>query len=343
MEGEEQIHAGYEFESGMFARARSWTDLFPWVALVRVLRLLASPTAIAFVTVACLITRWTFLSFVEVHPAGFPEIGPNAFPQFVLSAVSHLFVANTWAAVTLVIVVLLLWSPVIGFVARQGAVLTAGGTLPEFGRTLSILKTRWWRCYLVPLVPIACVAMFSALLLVLRLPSMLIGLDAVSNATGWLLGVLVIPAGILGFGALIAVPLGTAALMNEADPDPIDSLSRGYEYLLRRPLHLFWYVLVCLTIGFAVRAVFSGVAVVSGMLVQGVASTIAADATTAQSAEFVVNALWNGAQVTLQLGLLGGVYLLLRRDAGGQHVEDLWHPKPEPVKSLPELPEKAYE
>ena len=47
-----------------------------------------------------------------------------------------------------------------------------------------------------------------------------------------------LPCGILAFGANVAVPLSWAALTNERDPDPLDSLSRGYEYLFRRPLRL---------------------------------------------------------------------------------------------------------
>ena len=42
--------------------------------------------------------------------------------------------------------------------------------------------------------------------------------------------------------------------------------------------------------------------------------------------------------LTLLWNLVGGVYLLLRYDAGGQEVEDLWQPAPPAKSSLPDLP-----
>lgn len=336
---EEQIHAGYEFESGMFARARSWTDLAPWIALIRVLRLLASPFAVASVALAWIVCRVLFLSLIELNGRQFPTDPYRVFwlVFYQLRALTPLTLAGFLS------VVFVVWIPVAALMARQGAALTAGCNLPPFGQTVGLLAARWWRCYLIPLVPVACVLVFGVLLFLLRLPSLLLGVELVSTLTGWLMGVLVIPAGLLGFGALVAIPIAIAAVMNEPDADPIDSLSRGYEYLFRRPMHLLWYVLLCLSMGYLVRLLFEGVASASGWIVTGVASVWRPDEALTDAALFVVNAIWAGFQITLQLGLVGGVYLLLRRDAGGQHVEDLWNPEPEPVESLPELPEKAYE
>ncbi|MEO1528003.1 MAG: hypothetical protein AAFX06_21435 [Planctomycetota bacterium] len=344
LEGEEQIHTGYEYESGMFARARNWVDLAPWVALLRVLRLIASPTAVALATVGWLITRWAFVTLVEINsPTDFPEVGPNAYPSAFVFFTSAVVGIELRDLVWFVIVALVVWIPIAALLTRQGAALTAGRTLPDLGQSVELLAARWWRCYLIPLVLTLCVVTFWLLLLVVRVPSMLLSIGPVSTATGWLMGVLVIPAGLLAFGALVAIPLAVAAMMVEQDPDPIDSLSRGYEYLLRRPLNLLWYTLICVAIGWAFQTVFTGVETTSDLLVRGVASVSQPDPTLADSASFVVSSIWIGAQITLQLGLLGGVYLLLRRDAGGQHVEEFWTPKPKPVESLPELPEKAYE
>ncbi|MEL6110689.1 MAG: hypothetical protein AAFU85_32180 [Planctomycetota bacterium] len=336
---EEQIHAGYKFESGMFARARSWTDLAPWIALIRVMRLLASPFAVALVTAGWILCRGVFFSLIEIEAWQFPAdpIGVFGLVVYEVQTLTPLPMA------VFAFVVFIVWLPIAAVMARQGAALTAGRDLPPLGQTFRILAERWWRCYLIPLVPVACVLTFCILLFLLRLPSLLLGIEAVSAVTGWLLGVLVIPAGILGFGALVAIPIAIAAVVNEPDADPIDSLSRGYEYLFRRPLNVFWYVLICLAMGYVVRLVFAGAASASGMMAAGLASVWRPDETLADAALFAISSIWVGFQITLQLGLLGGVYLLLRRDAGGQHVEDLWHPEPEPVESLPELPEKAYE
>ena len=343
MEGEEQVHSGYQFESGMFARARSWTDLFPWIALVRVMRLLASPTAIAVAAIAWLLSGWVVTLFVADSLTAITRFRIGQSPGIGLGILSELLSVSWPRLVGVVIALLVIWIPVSAVLTRQGAALTAARDLPEFRQTLRLFVMRWSSCFVVPTLPILCVVGLLAALFVLRLPSVAIGWEAFSTATGWLLGILVLPAGLIGFGALVAIPLASAAMMCEPDPDPIDSLSRGYEYLYRRPLHLLWYAVVCSTIVFAVRVVFSGVFTMSGMFIQTVSTPFGHDEVLVASASLAIGAVWTGAQITLTLGLLGGVYLLLRHDAGGQHVEEFWIPKSEPLESLPELPEKAYQ
>ena len=180
-------------------------------------------------------------------------------------------------------------------------------------------------------------------MLLVRLPVFLFPLPIVSTFAGCLLAVLALPAGLLLFGAVVAVPLGLVAMMNEADPDPIDSLSRGYEYLFRRPLHLAWYIVVCWCLGYAIHLIFSGVSLASHLLLGLAAGVVSPDEILHSSGSVVIETLWLSAQITLQLALLGGVYLLLRRDAGGQHVEEFWIPRGESVESLPKLPKEAFE
>ena len=49
------------------------------------------------------------------------------------------------------------------------------------------------------------------------------------------------------------------------------------------------------------------------------------------------------ALLTAAGSLLGGVYLLLRYDAGGQQVEDLWQAEPRPRPPLPSIPSQSID
>ena len=67
----------------------------------------------------------------------------------------------------------------------------------------------------------------------------------------WLTLPVVLPATLIAAVFLLAgkfaVPLALASLMIESDADPIDSLSRGYEYTLRRPLQLVLFAIVAVS------------------------------------------------------------------------------------------------
>ena len=98
----------------------------------------------------------------------------------------------------------------------------------------------WWR-----FVPLACVLVVMAV----ANTGHLVG-SAEFDSERWttlfgtaaIAALLAIPCGVLVFGANFAVPLGWAAMAVEREPDPLDALSRGYEYLYRRPLQLVMYL-----------------------------------------------------------------------------------------------------
>ncbi len=127
-------------------------------------------------------------------------------------------------------------------------------------------------------------------------------------------------------------------VINEQDPDPLDALSRGYEYLFRRPIQLVFYVLFSVLLLTVVGSLASAVA--------WSASEIATSALwfvgSSDALQRITSSiLWRFPAVvvlTLTWSLVGGVYLLLRYDAGGQEVEDLWQPTPPERPSLPDLP-----
>ncbi|WP_145389523.1 hypothetical protein [Stieleria neptunia] len=335
-----EIHAGYDFESGMFSRMRSWVDVASWVRLTRIPRILASPSAVGLVLVACVATR-TLLSFcVE----GRIKLAPVWELHSHIRLLGALFQATgPLLGSLLVAVMLVLWIPVIQFVCRGGAALSAGKPLPRAAGTLRLVGSRLWRSLFVPILPCLCSVALMVGVFLIRVPSFVADVPLVSGITGWLIGIAAIPIGVLGFGAVFAVPLALAAMVCEPTPDPIDSLSRGYESLYRRPLSLAWYVafsgaLVCL---FGVM--LGGIGLASVVAAQLVTSVISSDGAQLQAAADVITLVVVAWQTTLAFGLLGGVYLLLRSDTGGQEAEDLWEPPAPPVEPLPELPEEAID
>lgn len=353
---EEKVHAGYEFESGMFSRFRSWVDVAPWIRLVRVLRILASPSHVGLVALAISLTYLLF-SLIDYpsrrmgvfsNSGAAPMTDPQEFvafmqrsPLYVWASLAlesrGLSIRGPWDVAALTALVFL-WLPVIQANIRAGAVLTTGQPLPT--RTFRLSISRYWKSCIVVVLPWICAVMLGLLLLALRVPSLLLEMPFVSVGTGWLLGILALPIGVLAFGAIFAIPLGCAAIVNEPDPDPIDSLSRGYEYLMRRPLSLFWYLFLAFWLVGILGLALSGVTEASRESLDLIGGKDKTLINAGRSALQVCLTAW---KVTLASGLLGGIYLLLRHDAGGQEVEDLWTPPKQPTPSLAKLPEKAFD
>ncbi|MCO8124308.1 hypothetical protein NHH03_21385 [Stieleria sp. TO1_6] len=335
-----EIHSGYEFEDGMFSRMRSWVDVAPWIRLGRVCRILASPSNVGLVFLGVILTvmvlGWglgVFAQRARLTPlmTDMQQLAGLVIGQSVLKS---LFAVGF---------LVLLWTPIVQFVCRSGASLTAGMTLPDNRSSGQIVRTRCWWSYLVPIVPWLCLLTFALLLFLVRIPSLLVNVPLLSILSGGCIGLLAIPAGVLGFGALFAIPLGLAAMVNEPDPDPIDSLSRGYEYLFRRPLSVVWYGLVSGVLIYLSGYLLGGVCAMALLVVGLIGGVGGADPRLIASAATVVGWLLTAWQLTFAFGLLGGVYLLLRRDAGGQEVEDLWLPPQPATKPLPSLPKQAFD
>ncbi|MFG0262947.1 MAG: hypothetical protein ACF788_11200, partial [Novipirellula sp. JB048] len=187
--------------------------------------------------------------------------------------------------------------------------------------------------------PLACIAMLATPIGAAGWVASLLPESSVAQfPLALVAAVLAIPCGLLGFGALAAVPLAWSAIVNERDPDLLDALSRGYEYLYRRPLPLLIYSVVAMLLLAVATGLISGVVAVA----QGVAMTVlhwtAAPATMGKLTQQVLLQIPIAAVFALAWSLVGGIYLLIRFDAGGQQVEDLWVPPPATRDSFPNLP-----
>lgn len=345
----EEVHQGHELESGLLERLRDWSDVFPWIQLGRTLRVAGSPPLVLLVAVAIAIASLgNQLIFGIAYDDGAIQASRDAtFVTFVdhfrgLVSTSIFYPrlgATIWMRVGLVVWSVLVWTPVALLLARQGALLTAGRTMVGLTAGLSLAIRRTPSAWVTSMVPLACVVAIGVLIVVIGWIGKLVeGLPAIETAIGWLAALVAIPCGVLAFGALAAVPLGWAAIINERDPDAIDSLSRGYEYLYRRPLRLVMYVVVgatLLAVAWALAMGISQSAIYVGTMLLELAGT------PPKVLEALIDLLQRLPLVvvlTMVWSLIGGVYLLLRHDAGSQDVEDLWQPAPDPRSSLPQLP-----
>ena len=189
------------------------------------------------------------------------------------------------------------------------------------------------------IVPWACTLAIGLLIIVIGWMARLTGgIFPIEALLAVVAAGIAIPCGILAFGSCVAVPLGWAALANERDPDALDSLSRGYEALFRRPLRLALYL-----------ALSVGIVAIIGVVAYGVAAAASAVATLmlevsgcSDNVPLITGRILRCfplvVVITLMWSLVGGIYLLLRYDTGGQEVEDLWQPSPPSDPPLPEIP-----
>lgn len=337
----DQIHQGYDLETGMLVRAHEWIDLFPWLRLVRVLRVAGSPPLLMLT--AIVLSLW--------FAGGQLILGENAIDseQAVVDAgqatgvlASRLLGSSETSLgrrVAAVIWATVIWSTLGLFLARQGALLTAGRTLISLGPGLSLSARRTPASWLAALIPFVCLLPFAlAALLIGWLTSFLPEIWPVQGLLGLIVALIALPSGLLTFGAMFAVPISWAALANERDADSLDSLSRGYEYLYRRPVQLVLYVLIGLLLMSIAGGLAWGVSMTACQLASITLGSVGASPQLTTSTRNVLQLLPPVVVATLFWSLLGGVYLLLRRDAGGQEVEDLWIAPAVDRPALPELP-----
>ena len=355
MTDSQEFHQGYDPEKGLIERVREWTDVFPWLRLGRVVRVAASPVLFAIVFIAFAIWSTVAAKWILVEQAVVADVVDPSAPIIAirqptildmsviwlraarLLPMVDLYAVNRWRIVTFCVWTLICWTPVALLLARQGAVLTAGRDLQDSGATLKRSFQLTPKAWLSAMVPFACVLCFCIVIMfVAWIGRLFAGVAFLEHLMAMFVAIIALPCGILGFGALGAVPLGWAALANESDADALDSLSRGYEYVYRRFLKLALYLFLCGGMLALVYYLASGIAFA--------ASSIANLATSVVGAQFLterVDKLFSSCPLLIAIllfwSLMGGVYLLLRRDAGGQDVEDLLQPAPLPKPPLPEL------
>lgn len=348
------IHRGHDLETGILARARQWTDVFGWIRMARVLRVAGSPPLLFLTGVAMTLDRIGEAIFgsrgfpleTAWAPALIGRVLEGVIEDLVRLSPATLFVSSSDQGILATIAMAfwssVVWAPVALVLLRQGALLTAGRSMLGFAYCLTWSLRRTPAALLAAWMPVICAALMAAPLL---LAGWLSGLTEGSPVLSWLLGslslLIAIPAGLLAAGATVAVPLAWAAIANESEPDALDSLSRGYEYLFRRPLQLSGYVAASLIMIIVVTLLGSAASNMSLAITEDVFTMLQVSdgrlADILPAANEMAVALPQLMAFALTWSLIAACYLLLRRDAGGQEVEDLWQTPIDTPARLPKL------
>lgn len=350
----------------MLLRSREWIDLFPWLRLLRVLRVAGSPPLLmltAIVLAIWLAGQWTIFGLTDRQPMR-PDLQDN---QNRVGVVAEQVATSrwtdlaqwadlarwtdlarwadldqiTWSHVGLAMWTILIWGPLFLLLARQGGLLTAGRRLMPLGQGVRLAMRRTPASWLTTLIPFLCLIPFMlAAMLVGGISSWLPNFQPFQVLVGLFVALVTLPCGLLAFGAVFAIPISWAALTNERDADPLDSLSRGYEYLFRRPVPLIFYLLISAVLVFIIGGLATGAASFAAAIATATLSSVHAAEESIAMAVSTLNRVADVVAITLAMSLVGGTYLLLRHDAGNQEVEDLWETPPVQRPALPELPKQ---
>lgn len=365
-----EVSSKIQTEHGLLMRIRSWRDALPWLAVVDCLRPITS------ILVLCLIALGTAASlaleqfFALAEPAangvsnstevskilllGFdPQaktitLGPAMFGSLRLicgPALKLLFGSAAAGGLKPLLtnclhqfLLLCIWVIPAGFVMRQSGLAMAGRPLLGTTETLRLIASRFLGYLGVVLIPtIILVTTHAYFLLVTLAYQSPVG----GPILGGILDVVGIPVaiigGLLGFGAIIAVPLGWAAVSLERDGSSFDGISRGYEYTLRRPIQWLLYgfiglVVLCLLVLLSIGVSHVAIAIVS--TTDALASPRSIPGRISIS---VISYVPTVVQLTIFWSLLAWLYLLLRRSANNQEIEDVWEQTLAAAAPLPEL------
>lgn len=355
-------------ESGFLLRLRTWRDALPWLALVDCLKPATSVITLGLVGITFWLSvalthtldravrepvrgdaemlQWRlaeqdFWGWPAVHDRP-PQLqdaltivaGPTLRLVFGGGSLGQILLGVLYQALLLA-----LWAIPAAYVMRQCGLSMAGRLTMGTGEGLRLSASRFPGLLLAPLIPALAVGLVLIYFIIsgwfARIPTVGGGIAVVVQLFGLPLAIV---AGLLGVGGLVAVPLAWAAVVIEQEGSGFDGISRGYEYVLRRPLQLVFYGLVAAAIAYVLSLLAWGVAAAAGaVVVSGFRIGAGAGERLPEAMAAVLASLPTIVSLTLFWSLSAGVYLLLRRSANHQEIEDLWEPpRPEP-EPLPEL------
>lgn len=216
---------------------------------------------------------------------------------------------------------ILVWTPSLMALLRTGALLTAGRDMPSYVTTFRAVGGRLPSAVVIVLLPMIVAIFFWLVAWVGTSLAVAAGGDSGRSTWATLLSLpVVLPAtviaGLLFFAGKFAVPLGLTAIMIEPDADPMDALSRGYEYTLRRLPQFVLLMVIATLISSVIVVAWAGIALAA----RGVALSVAPINPPLLTCLAILPTV---IALMLLWSMLGGIYLLLRQSAGGQEVEDL--------------------
>lgn len=354
-----EVFEGNRLETGVLQRARRWRDAIPALVLIDALRVAGSPLLVGCIWLM-LALQGSLISLVIQGPAAtVPAVerkilvlpGPGLQFQFdspvekpvespgggepaAASGVDPRTWSESLAAQGLVrgsglfAASLLLWLLPAAVVARAGACHVAGRP-QSFSLHVRTVASRWRTLLGLVAIPLVATLLLMGGMMLIGTLGRLSGGSA-SGAGVWLgtlTVVLALPlailSGLLVAGAIAALPLGMVAVAIEKQHDSFDSVSRGYEYVFRRPIQLAFY-LVCsagllFVIGIAARAI-AYAAMSCGQVSLAIGS---GDEVLPRMLGPCLNTFSSAIVITAACGLIGAIYLLMRQAANDQEVEDI--------------------
>ncbi|HBJ39099.1 MAG TPA: hypothetical protein DDZ51_31005 [Planctomycetaceae bacterium] len=308
----DQAFSGYDLETGVLQRMRRWRDAIPVLVLIDALRVAGSPLYVS--------VFWIAVSIISLMPlTWWMEFPGETLPRLHIDGPADFrgwpfFLAVGWIAIGTL--------PA-GLAARAGGCYAAGRS-QSFTENGRVTIVRWLRLFAIVLTPVGITTGLSVVMLAAgtfgRIGS--IG-HWVVEATAILALPTAILIGLIAAGAIVAVPLAIAAAVLEKQPDVLDSLSRGYEYLYRRPAYLFFcsvFAAILIVIVWQLATLVAGAAISIGGWGLRVGS---GQASAPQGYRWLLVRLPIAVALTAAWGQIGAIYLLMRQAANDQEVEDI--------------------
>lgn len=266
-----------------------------------------------------------------------------------------LLLAAIWAAA--------IWAYFGGMLTRSALWQLTREEPASIGSVLRHARKRWFSYFTAPLLPLGGVFLVTLALLLLGLwmrASLLFG------GLFWplaLIGGIVMT--VLMIGLMFGWPLMHATISAEGS-DGFDALSRSYSYVFQRPIHYAFYIIAASALGFAgLKFVqfFAGLVLQltawsvswgSGRDLMITALSGTSNANTAGLAGHdrwgvALFAFWHGAIALLVIGYAFGyfwtaisaIYLLLRHDADGAEISELYQEESPEMRDLPPVVKDA--
>jgi hypothetical protein len=301
--------SGHELEKGVLQRVRQWRDAIPALVLIDALRVAGSPIYVGSVWAVLMLDAVSggvaakYLSAWDLHGLQSPAI-----------AASGWWIAAFSAAVYAVLLAL---------VGRAGACYAAGRS-QSFLQNARIVAARGHWLVAILVTPAVFVAAFAVVLVAAGWIGRIGGAGGVlAEGMALLAFPVAVMIGLIAGGSLAAIPLALVAMALEKQSDVFDSLSRGYEYVYRRPIHLAFYlawgaVMAAIVWMIAYSIAFSGMAIGSFAIRIGTG-------TSDHPVLFSLGLAMLPAAITMTAawGLIGATYLLMRQAANQQEIEDI--------------------
>jgi hypothetical protein len=267
-----------------------WTELFPWLILVRAARVALFIRVIVLAAAGVLLTQagWSAIEGAMLPSEGVAPLArltepvtPLMPPQFLgyeaidkyewagplvrgwawaiqpLTRLAHAEGLGAGAAFLLAGVwVMVVWALVGGAIARIAAIYLARGELIGPVAALQSSAQSWISTFSAPAFSFGVIAMFVVLLVcvgfLIRL-TILAFLAALLWPVALVVGIAI---AIFSIGLAVGWPLMWATTATERT-DSFDAVSRGYAYVYQRPLHLVCFVAAATGLGLLAQAAVS--------------------------------------------------------------------------------------